>query len=122
VTTKDERYRRLAVVEKAIGEQGWSLDLKRRLRKQFGVSRRTIDSYKADVIAGYRKQLTEEEWETQRSAFIGKLRGAQRVALEAGKLGPLASMLALEGRILGVDSPAQESAARIVLVAPEVKT
>lgn len=122
MTTKDERYRRIALLERAIAEGGWSLQLKRALAAEFGVTPRTIESYKADLVAGYRKELDADEWETQRAEFLGRLRGHQRVALAQGKLGPLASMLGLESRIVGIDGPSGTPLEGIVLVTPTVKT
>ena len=122
MTTKDERYRRLAVLEQEIAERGWSLTLKRELAKRFGVSRRTVDDYKLDLVRGYRKELSGQEGEAKRAEFLGRLRGHQRAALDQGKFGPLASMLALEGRIVGIDGPAEGAGGGIVVVAPAVKT
>lgn len=122
MTTKDERYRRIALLERAIAEGGWSLQLKRALAAEFGVAPRTIESYKADLVAGYRKELDADEWETQRAEFLGRLRGHQRVALAQGKLGPLSAMLNLESRIVGIDGPSGTPLEGIVLVTPTVKT
>lgn len=121
MTTKDERYRRIAVLEQEIAERGWSLLLKRDLAKRFGVTSRTVDNYKADLVSCYRKQLDGDEWETQRAEFIVRLRAHQRVALQESKFGPLASMLHLESRIIGIDAPIQGVAAGIIVIAPKVK-
>jgi hypothetical protein len=121
VTTKSERYRRIALLERAISERGWSLQLKRAMAAEFGVTQRTIDNYKADLVNCYRRELEGEEWEAQRAEFILRLRGHQRVALAQGKLGPLAAMLGLESRIVGVDGPSKDSVGGIVIVAPRVK-
>lgn len=120
MTTKTERYRRIALLERAVAEKGWSLQLKRALAAEFGVTTRTIETYKSEMIEGYRKELDAEEWETQRAEFLGRLRGHQRVALQQGKLGPLAAMLGLESRIVGIDGPTQDTAGRIVILAPKV--
>jgi hypothetical protein len=122
MTTKIERYRRIALLERAIAETGWSLQLKRALAAEFGVTTRTIEHYKAEMIAGYQKEMDEADWEAQRADFIGRLRGHQRVALAQGKLGPLAAMLNLESRIIGVDLPSGGEVAGIVLVTPRVDT
>ena len=122
MTTKNERYRRIALVERAIGEKGWSLQLKRALAGEFGVTTRTIETYKSELVEGYRKELDADEWETQRAEFLGRLRGHQRVALATGRLGPLASMLGLESRIMGVDAPSDGAFGGIILLAPKVET
>ena len=104
MTKKDERYRRISVLEQAIAERGWSLQLKRAVAREFGVTTRTVDRYKAELIRGYRRELEGEELEAQRADFIGRLRGHQRACLSTGRMGPLASMMSLEARILGVES------------------
>ena len=122
MTTKTERYRRIALLERAIAEKGWSLQMKRALAAEFGVTTRTIETYKSELVAGYQKEMSEADWESQRADFIGRLRGHQRVALQQGKLGPLAAMLNLEGRIIGVESAAAGEVTGIVLVTPRVET
>tara|TARA_R110000824_G_scaffold86623_5_gene214241 strand:- start:347 stop:748 length:402 start_codon:yes stop_codon:yes gene_type:complete len=120
--TREEKERRLAIVEQAISRAGWSLQLERSLAREFGVTTRTIRSYRREVVKGYRQELTEEEMETQRAEFVGRLRGHQRLALESGRLGPLASMMGLESRILGIsreDVEATASSVEVVLRVPE---
>ena len=107
MTKKDERYRRISVLEQAIAERGWSLQLKRAVAREFGVTTRTVDRYKAELIRGYRRELEGEELEAQRADFIGRLRGHQRACLSTGRMGPLASMMSLEARILGVEAPVE---------------
>ena len=101
--TREEKERRLSIVEQAIAKAGWSLSLERSLAREFGVTTRTIRSYRREVVDGYRKELSDEEMDMQRAEFVGRLRGHQRVALESGRLGPLASMMGLESRIIGID-------------------
>ena len=122
MTTKNERYRRIALLERAIAESGWSLQLKRALAAEFGVTTRTIETYKSELIAGYQKELGDADWESQRADFLGRLRGHQRVALAQGKLGPLAAMLNLESRIIGVEGTTAGDLAGIVLVTPRIET
>ena len=101
--TQDEKDRRLAIVEQAIGAKGWSLQLERARAREFGVTTRTIRNYRKEVVDGYRVELTEAEFDEQRAEFLGRLRGHQRLALDSRRLGPLASMLGLESRILSLD-------------------
>lgn len=107
MTKKDERYRRISVLEQAIAERGWSLQLKRAVAREFGVTTRTVDRYKAELIRVYRRELEGDELEAQRADFIGRLRGHQRACLSTGRMGPLASMMSLEARILGVEAPVE---------------
>ena len=107
--TQDEKQRRLGLVEHAISEHGWSIQLKRKLAAEIGVTTRTIDKYRCEVVEGYRKELDDHELDLQRSEFLCRLRGHQRTALGSGRLGPLAAMMNIETKILGLDRAAVES-------------
>lgn len=52
-----------------------------------------------------RDELSAQELEERRAEFLTRLRGHQRAALETSKLGPLAAMMTLEQRIVGLDQP-----------------
>ena len=122
MTTKIERYRRMSALEQAIAERGWSMRVKRSLATDFGVTTRTIDRYREDLIKTYYKELKGRELDESRAEFLGRLRGHQRTALEELKFGPLASMLGLEGRILGLGGEPEAAPARsveVVLRVPE---
>jgi len=106
LTTKAERYRRIAEVERAIADRGWSLQIKQDLAAEFGVTPRTVDRYRVDLVDVYRQELEGTELEFRRAEFIGRLRGHQRACLTTGRMGPLAAMLNLEARITGADVPA----------------
>lgn len=105
MTTKDERYRRIALLERAISERGWSLQLERLMAAEFNVARRTIRAYREDIVKCYRKELDGRELDDARAEFLVRLRGHQRTALTSGRHGPLASMMSLEMRVLGIDRP-----------------
>lgn len=107
MTTKDERERRLAVVEKAIHRLGWSLTLEAALAQQIGVSRRTIRRYRFDVESIVRKEIAQER-RLLRASLLVRVRGHQQAAREAERFGPLASMLGLEARMTGVLEPEPE--------------
>lgn len=122
--TREEKDRRLAIVEEAISRRGWSMQIERALAREFGVSSRTIRNYRREVVEGYRKEMNGEELDAQRAEFIGRLRGHQRLALETGRLGPLASMMGLESRVLGLDKEAAEGgpgAVEVILRVPDVE-
>ena len=117
MTTKEERYRRIAILERAISERGWSLQIKRAMASEFGVTVRTIDRYREDLISEYRRELAGEDYEHRRAEFLGRLRGHQRAALASGRLGPLASMMSLESKVVGLDvSPNQESVGSVQVI------
>ena len=101
MTTQKEKARRLAIVEQAIQERGWSLRLQEALAKKFGVNQRTIRKYKADLIELMKTELGEDR-ETVRGEFLTRLRGHQRTAADRGKDGAVSSMLALEADLVGL--------------------
>ena len=68
--TRDEKERRLGIVEAAIGKKGWSLQIERALAREFGVSTRTIRSYQREVVEGYRVELSESDIEQKRAEFL----------------------------------------------------
>ena len=120
--TRDEKDRRLSIVEQAIGRAGWSLQLERSLAREFGVTTRTIRNYRREVVDGYRVELSAEDAAVQRASFVGRLRGHQRIALEQGRLGPLASMMGLESRVLGLDqgdTQGAPSSVEVILRVPD---
>lgn len=107
MTTKDERERRLAVVEKAIHRHGWSLTLEAALARQLEVSRRTVRRYRFDVESIVRREIGQER-RLLRASLLVRVRGHQQAAREAERFGPLASMLGLEARMTGVLEPEPE--------------
>jgi hypothetical protein len=107
MTTKEERERRLAEVEKAIHRHGWSMALEATLSQQIGVSRRTIRRYRFDVESIVRKEIAQER-RLLRASLLVRIRGHQQAARDAERFGPLASMLGLEARMTGVLEPEPE--------------
>jgi hypothetical protein len=110
MTTKDERYRRIGILERAISERGWSLQLERVMATEFSCSTRTIRRYRDDLVSCYRKELAGQDLEDARAEFLLRLRGHQRHALSSGRHGPLASMMGIELRVLGLDKGLAEIA------------
>jgi hypothetical protein len=106
-TTQAEIERRMAIVQDRIGERGWSLQIALDLAAEMGVSRETVYAYRRRVIERTRIELSEQELDEMRSEFLERIRGHQRAALDAGKLGPLAAMMTLESKITGVERAAE---------------
>ena len=103
--TKQERERRIALVQQRIGERGWSMQVMRDLAKEIGVTSRTIRTYRSEVIDSLRKEITEADREHMRAEFLDRLKGHQQQALIDGKFGQLAAMLSIETRITGMEAP-----------------
>ena len=106
-TTQAEIERRMAIVQQRIGERGWAMQIALDLAAEMGVSRETVYAYRRRVIERTRLELSEQELDEMRSEFLDRIRGHQRAALDAGKLGPLAAMMTLESKITGVERAAE---------------
>jgi hypothetical protein len=106
-TTQAEIERRMAIVQQRIGDRGWSLQIALDLAAEIGVHRDTIYAYRERVIERTRLEMSERDLDEMRSEFLDRIRGHQRAALEAGKLGPLAAMMTLESKITGVERAAE---------------
>jgi len=120
----EELVRRLAIVQKTIGDRGWSLMVQRALAAEFGVSGQTIQNYRRRLIDGMKIELDERSREEKQAEFIERLQGHQRAALAAGRLGPLAAMMNLESKIVGVEVPSGQStvgSVEVVLKVPKSK-
>jgi hypothetical protein len=107
----EEVLRRMAAVQRAIGERGWSLQIKRALARELGVHPETIDVYRRKLIAGMKIELDERSRGEKQAEFLERLQGHQRAALASGRLGPLAAMMNIEAKIVGIDSPPAEAEA-----------
>ena len=116
MTTKAERAKRLDIVEQAMRAEGWSGALLRRLQRQLGVTERTVHRLRKDVLEeiakGYRGPTREQE----RAEFIDRLRDHQRAARDAGKFGPIGSMMAIEAKVRGFDQNAGVPSAPVRVV------
>jgi len=106
-TTNAEIDIRQAIVQTRIGDRGWSLQIALDLAAELGVSKETIYRDRKAVIEKTRLELSEQELDEMRSEFLDRIRGHQRAALDAGKLGPLAAMMTLESKITGVERAAE---------------
>ena len=106
-TTQAEVERRMAIVQQRIGDRGWSLQIALDLAAEIGVHRDTIYAYRERVIERTRLEMSERDLDEMRSEFLDRIRGHQRAALDAGKLGPLAAMMTLESKITGVERAAE---------------
>ena len=95
--------RRMETIEAAIERFGWTMTLERRLAEQLGVHRRTVRMYKQRIAEDMRVRIPMGDRETERAVFLASLRGHRQRAEAAGAHGPVAGMLSLEGRILGLD-------------------
>ena len=120
----EEVVRRMAVVQKTIGDRGWSLMVQRALAAEFGVSMQTISNYRKRLIDGMKIELDERTREEKQAEFLERLQGHQRAALAAGRLGPLAAMMNLESKIVGVEAPVGADlggSVEVVLTVPKSK-
>lgn len=120
----EELVRRMAIVQKTIGDRGWSLMVQRALAAEFGVCMDTVGNYRRRLIDGMKIELDERTREEKQAEFIERLQGHQRAALAAGRLGPLAAMMNLESKIVGVEAPPKQDiggSVEVVLKVPKSK-
>ena len=114
-TTNAEIDIRQAIVQTRIGDRGWSLQIALDLAAELGVSKETIYRDRKAVIEKTRLELSEQELDEMRSEFLDRIRGHQRAALDAGKLGPLAAMMTLESKITGVERVSEAEAQSVTV-------
>ena len=121
--TAEELFRRVAVVEKTIADRGWSMQIQQELARELGCCKKSVYNYRQRLIDGLKDELDGQDRDTRRSEFLNRLRGHQRAALESGRMGPLASMMALESRIVGGESPTSQDvggSVQVVLKVPDL--
>lgn len=102
MTRKLSRRQRLEAVERAIRSQGWSYQIACDLVVATGWSERTIYRDRDEVLD---RLATEESADLprRRAAFLADLRRCRRNAEDRGSHSPVARMLDMEARILGLD-------------------
>ena len=99
---KAERRKRLDEVEQVIQNMGWSGRIARSLAKHMGVDIRTVYRYRAEVLEEIATGYRGLDREHAKGEFLLRLRENMQKAKEAQRWGPVASMLGMEGRLLGV--------------------
>ena len=99
---KAERRKRLDEVEQVIQNKGWSGRIARALAKRFDVDIRTVYRYRAEVLEDIATGYRGIDREHAKGEFLLRLRDNMDRAKEAQRWGPVASMLGMEGRVLGV--------------------
>jgi hypothetical protein len=73
------------------------------LALRHNVSRRTIRTYRRQLEAHWAKEAAVGDMEVERVKWLVRVRQAQSKSLELGELRNLASFLAMEARVLGID-------------------
>lgn len=100
--SKEERRKRLDLVERTIQDRGWSGRVARALASRFDVEVRTVYRYRKEVLEEIAEGYRGIDKELSRGEFLLRLRENINDARTAGRWGPVASMLNMEGRVLGV--------------------
>lgn len=102
MATQKEIRRRLDIIERTIETRGWSGRIERELAEEFGVARDTVRKYRVralnEIAEGYRGL----DRELARGEFLLRVRENMQHAKAEGSFGPVATMLNIEGRALGV--------------------
>jgi hypothetical protein len=121
--SKDERKRRLNVVEKTMAEVGWSGRIVRALADQFDVTERTVCNYRREVMDEIALAYRGPDIEATRAEFLSRIRSHQATALREGALGPLCSLMNIEARVTGLEqAQAGDKGVQIVIQQGVVKT
>jgi len=94
--------RRLDLVEKTIERKGWSGRIERELAEAFGVKRGTVRGYRVRVLEEIAEGYRGIDRELSRGEFLLRVREHTEAARQDGRYGPVAAMLNIEGRTLGV--------------------
>ena len=101
-TSQKELRQRLDTVERTIESRGWSGRIERELSEEFGVSRRTVRQYRLRCLEEIAEGYRGVDRELARGEFLLRVRENMRQAKAEGSFGPVATMLNIEGRALGV--------------------
>lgn len=99
---REEMRRRLDLVERTIQERGWSGRVCRGLAEHLGVTQRTIREYRQRVLEDIAQGYRGIDRDLARGEFLLRVREHMSEAKRAGRFGPVAAMLNIEGRTLGV--------------------
>lgn len=94
--------RRLDLVERTIQDRGWSGRVCRGLAEHLGVSQRTVRDYRQRVLEDIAQGYRGIDRELARGEFLLRVRENMSEAKKAGRFGPVAAMLNIEGRTLGI--------------------
>ena len=91
-------------VETAIRSEGWSWTICERIASETGWSVRTVYRVRGEVL----DTLADEEAEDRprrRAQLLADMRRTRERAVEAKAFGPVARLIDMETRVLGVDQP-----------------
>lgn len=108
---KDERRRRLDLVERTIQDRGWSGRIARGLADHLDVDVRSVYRYRQEVLDEIAQGYRGIDRELARGEFLLRLRDNITSAKTAQRWGPVAAMMNMEGRVLGVFIEDAEQAA-----------
>ena len=96
---------RLDVVEDVLREQGWSPSWERKLAARWGLTRRTVRTYKLEVLRRVGEELRNTGADAHRSDIFITLERCEREAAKQGRWGRVAMIARMRAQILGVDDP-----------------
>lgn len=117
MASKDERKRRMGVIEKTMQDVGWSGRIVRALAKEFKCTERTVYRMREEVLEDLAKGYRGMDVEKSRAEFMARLRSHQQAAKTAGQFGPLGSMMSIEAKVRGLDA---EVATQVLPVRVEI--
>jgi len=103
--TIEQRAVGLDQVEAVLMAGKWSRVVQRELAKRHGVTRRTIQVWRARVEQQWRDAAKLEDIDAARAGWLARCRLGQNVALQRNDLRAYVALLGVESRVLGIESP-----------------
>lgn len=103
--SNDERALVKADVEKLLLEGRWSRFNQYELARKHGLTRRSIQRYRASVEAARREAIKLERPADAAAAWMDRCRSIRELAVSSGDYRAAANLLQLEARVLGIESP-----------------
>jgi hypothetical protein len=101
--TSEQRDRLKEEIEIVLLSGRWSRKVARQLAGRHGLSHRRVQQYRQVVEAAWADESEVADEATERVGWITRCRQAQQRCLQLDKLRELASFLAMEARVLGIE-------------------
>ena len=103
--TQEQREAGLDEVEAVLMAGKWSRRAQYQIAKRHGVTRRTIQSWRARVEKQWSDAIKTAAIEDERAGWLARVRMGQNVAIQKGDVRAYCNLLSVEARVLGIESP-----------------
>jgi hypothetical protein len=102
--TTEQREAIMDEVEAVMMSGKWSGRASHQLAERHGVTRRTIQNYRKRIEKRWTDASKVQDLEAERAGWLARVRNAQNKCLGAKEYRNLASFLAMEARVLGIEA------------------